>query len=646
LASEHDPRLTAALWLFKVRKTIESGELNPIFLQIPFSWSNWVDLDSKLKKKYKWYNFFDKEGYTCKSFKNFYGISKILNQCIPLDPELFESDFPKFKISGPEDSPMPTEARIIYGASYLKYGATAPSRVMFLNVNKNQGSLIIPVLKDIKTGIPQLYQKIQLNKLLKEYIDYETKNQKKNWFQIVSNGISAAQEAHELINSYKKSSLNLEKEIDDFDRTMDTLKFVNNDKQESRQIQLTKDQFLWDTSKEINMIQDRIDKSHITNFLNLDLALITNMKNALSLNSQFPKYFHESPVRGNIIAGEHYDWRFFNGIDMPYYEHISVLHRLIRTWLRFSRSTGIETWIAHGTMLGWYWNGLTMPWDSDADVQMTMLSLYKLARNYNHTLIVDMTMENQKYNGIGFDSVGSESYFIDIGSSFFSRVKGNGNNAIDARFIDTKTGLYIDITALSFTDFLNNRKLDKVAREELLNVLDPEYSQKRKDKKINQQSYTQELDKLKSQKFVNKEIFNCRNDHFYSIEELSPLIPTLYEGVRGYVPNNYKKILEREYPNGLKREYFHSHNFKSGLGIWVEDRVCPKTDKTGSKCMDKNALIEYHRTNRYTSSHKKEMDLLKNGNFIAYKRDEELPPLRTDPWYLKHANKAIRYLSE
>lgn len=53
-------------------------------------------------------------------------------------------------------------------------------------------------------------------------------------------------------------------------------------------------------------------------------------------------------------------------------EQSLTLHRLIRTWLSFTRKTGITTWIAHGSLLSWYWNGIAFPWDNDIDVQVQL----------------------------------------------------------------------------------------------------------------------------------------------------------------------------------------------------------------------------------------------------------------------------------
>lgn len=65
------------------------------------------------------------------------------------------------------------------------------------------------------------------------------------------------------------------------------------------------------------------------------------------------KYFHEPG--GDDIMG-HYDTRFFHGV-VSYDERTDTLTHMIRAYLGFFRENNLETWIAHGTLLGWWWNG-------------------------------------------------------------------------------------------------------------------------------------------------------------------------------------------------------------------------------------------------------------------------------------------------
>lgn len=65
------------------------------------------------------------------------------------------------------------------------------------------------------------------------------------------------------------------------------------------------------------------------------------------------KYFHE-PGNDHLLG--HYDQRYFKSI-VSYEERTDTLHHMIRAYLCTFRELGIETWVAHGTLLGWWWNG-------------------------------------------------------------------------------------------------------------------------------------------------------------------------------------------------------------------------------------------------------------------------------------------------
>lgn len=65
------------------------------------------------------------------------------------------------------------------------------------------------------------------------------------------------------------------------------------------------------------------------------------------------KYFHE-PGEDNTLG--HYDTRFFKGV-VSYEERTDTLTHMIRAYLHFFQENGLETWLAHGTLLGWWWNG-------------------------------------------------------------------------------------------------------------------------------------------------------------------------------------------------------------------------------------------------------------------------------------------------
>ena len=65
------------------------------------------------------------------------------------------------------------------------------------------------------------------------------------------------------------------------------------------------------------------------------------------------KYFHEAGT--DDVLG-HYDRRFFHGI-IPNLHRKELLSDMMRAYLCFFDKIVMDTWIAHGTLLGWWWNG-------------------------------------------------------------------------------------------------------------------------------------------------------------------------------------------------------------------------------------------------------------------------------------------------
>lgn len=73
-----------------------------------------------------------------------------------------------------------------------------------------------------------------------------------------------------------------------------------------------------------------------------------------------------------------------------------------------------------------------MPWDSDIDVQMSASTVHFLASYYNMTI----------------HTYQSRNYMLEINPKYTDSSFKDKLNVIDGRWIDTKTGLFIDITAV------------------------------------------------------------------------------------------------------------------------------------------------------------------------------------------------------
>ncbi|CAH2351766.1 hypothetical protein CLIB1423_04S05490 [[Candida] railenensis] len=260
------------------------------------------------------------------------------------------------------------------------------------------------------------------------------------------------------------------------------------------------------------------------------------------------KYLREANLHDGV-NGEHYDWRFFSGDKDGSYEESLVLHRLIRNWLSFSRKAGVKSWLAHGSLLSWYWNGMSFPWESDIDIQIPIQDLHKLARQYNQSVIVEDVSE-----GFG-------RYFLDVTSSITLREKGNGLNNIDARFIDIDTGFFIDITGLSISNMETpSRYLQKVPEEFKVNKFPEAFSEESGETKKEFKNINEHL-----------RLYNCRNGHFISYDDLFPLLKASVEGEIGYIPSSYSRILSSEYSNGMLKKNYAQHVFLPKLRMWVKD---------------------------------------------------------------------------
>lgn len=82
-----------------------------------------------------------------------------------------------------------------------------------------------------------------------------------------------------------------------------------------------------------------------------------------------------------------------------------------------------------------------LPWDWDLDVQMSADTLTMIGDRYN--------MTRHKY--VSKDGLVEREYLLDVNPWIWQRVRGDGMNVIDARWVDVRNGLYIDITGIAET---------------------------------------------------------------------------------------------------------------------------------------------------------------------------------------------------
>lgn len=224
------------------------------------------------------------------------------------------------------------------------------------------------------------------------------------------------------------------------------------------------------------------------------------------------KYFHES------VFHPHYDGRF---ADKPvkYNEKRKHLTALVKTYLSTMNDIGAETWIMHGSLLGWWWNRKIMPWDSDLDVMVSEKSMYHLADYYN------MTMHHFKLPGIDK----GRDYMLEINPHCRNGSLKDEFNKIDARWIDTETGLFIDITALR-----RNETAERLGKAGAMMVKD---------------------------------------NHHYMFNEIFPLRESTFEDTPVKIPYAYADLLLEEYgPDALTRKDFEHHHFDQERLEWIPTR--------------------------------------------------------------------------
>ncbi|KAI1538494.1 LicD domain containing protein [Pyrenophora tritici-repentis] len=130
-------------------------------------------------------------------------------------------------------------------------------------------------------------------------------------------------------------------------------------------------------------------------------TLVNSFSNAHTYAQHAPnKYFHESTFHS------HYDGRFASA-EVPALERTWHLRLMLKAYTDTMERIGIQTWIMHGCLLGWWWGGTLMPWDKDLDFLVEEGGIAELGSWWNMTV-----------------------------------------HEFNARWIDVSNGLYIDITAL------------------------------------------------------------------------------------------------------------------------------------------------------------------------------------------------------
>ncbi|TLD11752.1 putative mannosylphosphorylation protein [Venturia nashicola] len=237
------------------------------------------------------------------------------------------------------------------------------------------------------------------------------------------------------------------------------------------------------------------------------VALYTSVKTGRNIAPQ--KCFHE------LTSRIHYDTRFVKGALSQSDRH-GHLSALVRAYLSTMDDIGTETWLMHGSLLGWFWNGRIMPWDADVDVQITEKSMQHLADYYNMTV--------HRYSPPGSNL--RRDYLLEINPKWADPSTSDVDSKIDGRWLDMETGLFIDIATLRYGEQDGSGGGEGVVM--------------------------------------------CKDGHRYRHRDIFPLRTTTFEGVPARVPFAYANVLTEEYgASSLSETKYKHHVFDRDLQEWL-----------------------------------------------------------------------------
>ena len=186
-----------------------------------------------------------------------------------------------------------------------------------------------------------------------------------------------------------------------------------------------------------------------------------------------------------------YDWRYFHD-KTTREDRRADLRDLVRSYLSTFEDQGVETWLAHGTLLGWWWDARIIPWQDYVDMQVSGEGMDWLAEKLNHT------QYSFNYTNAEGGESATRTYVLHVNPY---------RDDVGARWIDIDSGLYVDITEVRQRD--------------------------RKEPKV----------------------WSSRTNQRYNGEELWPMRLSQFEGVKARIPYKYKEILVEEYGlSGLASE--------------------------------------------------------------------------------------------
>ncbi|GMG39036.1 unnamed protein product [Ambrosiozyma monospora] len=411
----YDPRVSFTVYLNHIKKQFQ--KLDPLNndptqdITIPFSWQDWIDLS--VLNQYLEYDEDDKPN--CKDIivrgSSYKPSNKFRDQKLEYSPSCIDSQFyngstdksllPGFNFVSQGKKATFIEKQI-QAKSYMLSGAPIPNSILFLSEN---GTYEVFPTED-KT-------------MMQSGLFEEFKN---------DHGISTL--------SSLGNNLLVVNPIEEFESLTSTIPPQQSSlrfdqlftKETNFEYKVPFESFIFNDTQIVNELEERnqsdslkpFEKRHLQSLKYSQTQEMSKLpKSFFEVNINWPAKFKGHKLTEN---GGHYDYRFFNTFlsesKLNQFDDVSekrkiILHRLIHTWLQFTYKQGYVSFLAHGTLLSWYWDGLVFEWDDDIDVQMPIMDLNNLSMHFNGSMIV----QDLKF--------GFHKFFLDVSNSITHRTKGN-----------------------------------------------------------------------------------------------------------------------------------------------------------------------------------------------------------------------------
>ena len=155
------------------------------------------------------------------------------------------------------------------------------------------------------------------------------------------------------------------------------------------------------------------------------------------------KFFKE------MLHNSHRDRRYGNKNKYKPIIVNKILISLLDILVKICEKNDIKCILAHGTLIGHYFNKKMLPWDDDIDL----------------VLIGDSIK-----NFLQLNKIQNKYFIIEINPNYINRSKNDRMNVIDARIICKHTGYFIDVTFLTI-----NNKYSKEQNKTVINCKSPHY---------------------------------------------------------------------------------------------------------------------------------------------------------------------------